>query len=198
MGYLSITFFCYTLLCNLPLPSCGKHYPSKIYHYTTYLEYVRRLLPAHAVPRHSLNEQWKKMNQETKRRTIVLYADDDAEERAMMELGFSAWPGFQLRTFPDAIALLSNLLETDPGDICAIIFDNNMPKLKGIDAIKEIHGMQLLHNIPVVLLTTGLPAHEIILCNSLNAKLVIKPGTLAELEAEIRKIISPGLTMVND
>lgn len=138
------------------------------------------------------------MNQQTKKGKIVLYADDDAEERALMELSFSAYPRFQLKTFPDAIALLSCLFQTDPGDIYALIFDNNMPKLKGIEAIKEIHGMQLLHHIPVILLTTGLPASEAILCNSLNARLVIKPGTQAGLDAEIKKIMAPGFAMANE
>jgi len=86
----------------------------------------------------------------------ILIAEDDkvsqlALKRAFCELGIK----HELKLVGDgeaAISFLNNLKEALP---CIIILDINMPKMDGIETLREIKSNEVYKNIPVLFLTTS-------------------------------------------
>lgn len=91
-------------------------------------------------------------------KNIVLYADDDPDDLALVREAFSAYASsIELLTFKDGVQVLSYLDKLSPFDPvpCLVILDINMPKLNGVDTLKRLRQMEKLEEVPVVLFTTS-------------------------------------------
>jgi CheY-like chemotaxis protein len=118
------------------------------------------------------------MNQTTPQTQLVLYADDDRDDIALVEESFSATTSnIELVTAYDgeaALAYLKNLspLQADP---CLIILDINMPRLNGRETLIRIRQMERFRNIPVVLFTTSSLGQDKLFAEKYNAGFITKP-----------------------
>jgi CheY-like chemotaxis protein len=64
-----------------------------------------------------------------------------------------------------------------------ILLDLNLPKMDGIEVLKEIRGNPKLHHIPVIMLTTSGRAEDVLRSYSAGANAyIIKPVDLGEFQ----------------
>jgi CheY-like chemotaxis protein len=111
-------------------------------------------------------------------RHLVLYADDDKDDIALVEEAFSTTAdNIELVTAFDGVAALSylnNLSQLDP-DPCLIILDVNMPRLNGKETLEKIRQMERFNKTPVVLFTTSSLTIDKKFAEKYNAGFVSKP-----------------------
>jgi CheY-like chemotaxis protein len=118
------------------------------------------------------------MTQSTPPRHLVLYADDDKDDIALVEEAFSVTTdNIELVTAYDgaaALSYLNSLSQFDP-DPCLIILDVNMPRLNGKETLQKIRQMERFNKIPIVLFTTSSLPIDKNFAEKYNAGFVSKP-----------------------
>lgn len=85
---------------------------------------------------------------------LVLYADDDSDDRELLDAGFLAHPDYTLLTFTDGQKLLTHLIQSNK-NVCLVVLDVNMPKLNGMETLAAIRKDSELTQLPVVMFTTS-------------------------------------------
>jgi len=107
---------------------------------------------------------------------LVLYADDDNDDIALVRDAFAYYPDIELKTFPDGLEML-NFVRCQPGNVkpCLIMIDINMPKISGKEVLKELRNMEEYEEVPTVLFSTSSLPSEAAFAASFNAAFVIKP-----------------------
>src|SRR5689334_12157037 len=98
------------------------------------------------------------MTQSIEPKSIVLYADDDPEDRELVTEAFTPYSHHvEVVTFPDGMSLLAHLRNLPPFDPtpCLIIIDINMPLLNGRESLQQLRQMDRYDSVPVVLFTTS-------------------------------------------
>ena len=121
---------------------------------------------------------------------IILYADDDAEDRMLVQ---DAWRESRLRNELHFVENGEELLQylrregqfarlagqSLPG---LILLDLNMPKKDGREALREIKADPALRAIPIVVLTTSRAEEDILRAYGLGvSSFVVKPVTFQSL-----------------
>ena len=119
--------------------------------------------------------------------TKILLADDDAEDRLIIDDSFSeVEPGHSISYVEDGMAVLHFLQEiTDEADFPdLIILDLNMPRLNGTETLRAIKKIEHYRGIPVVIFSTSVNEIEKQECLALGAvNYVTKPTSyLGSLE----------------
>ncbi|HMC40215.1 MAG TPA: response regulator, partial [Acidimicrobiales bacterium] len=102
------------------------------------------------------------------RHFVVLVADDDEDDRGFIRTAvLQANPRTTVRCVSDGRELLDHLraegeqvaagqTESDaPPTTDLVLLDLNMPRMNGIEFLRELRGDPLLHATPVVVLTTS-------------------------------------------
>jgi CheY-like chemotaxis protein len=116
---------------------------------------------------------------------LVLYADDDKDDIALVEEAFSSSvSNIELVTAYDGAAALSylgNLSQFDP-DPCLIILDVNMPRVNGREALLRIRQMERFNKTPIVLFTTSSMPVDRTFAEKYNAGFVTKPLTTDQMK----------------
>ena len=139
------------------------------------------------------------MNQKKINPIIILYADDDAEDRMLakeaMEQSRIANEIFFVEDGEEIMEFLNN--QGKYADMARypvpglILLDLNMPKKDGREVIKEIRANPKLRTIPVVILTTSEAEEDIISTYDLGVNsFITKPVTfdaLVEIMKTLRK-----------
>lgn len=133
-----------------------------------------------------------------KRPIVILIADDDAEDRMMLQeaLDESRLKN-QVQFVENGEELMDYLYNRDkfsdkvsfptPG---LILLDLNMPKKDGREALKEIKADELLKLIPVVVLTTSKAEEDILRTYDMGvSSFITKPVTFASL-VDVTKTLS--------
>lgn len=124
------------------------------------------------------------------RAITILIADDDAEDRMMMEEAFAeSYLANPLRFVEDGEQLMDYLyrrgLYSEPASAPRpglILLDLNMPKKDGRKALQEIKGDRMLRQIPVVILTTSKAEQDIYRSYDLGVNsFITKPVTFTAL-----------------
>ena len=128
--------------------------------------------------------------QQSERPITILYADDDPEDRMLVQ---DAWEesrlGNDLHFVEDGEELMDYLYRRDkfaklagqplPG---LILLDLNMPRKDGREALKEIKSDASLRPIPVVVLTTSKAEEDILRAYDLGvSSFIVKPVTFPSL-----------------
>jgi CheY-like chemotaxis protein len=120
-------------------------------------------------------------------KSLVLYADDDADDRELVLEAFNNYTeSIELITFKDGIELLRYI--QSPSAIhrlpCLIILDINMPKMNGKEVLRNLRCMKEYERVPVVLFSTSTLPSEKAFAQSFDAAFLTKPlytGQIYEL-----------------
>jgi CheY-like chemotaxis protein len=125
-----------------------------------------------------------------KKNMTILLADDDQEDRMLVEHAFkSAKTPYDLRFVQDGEELMDYLYRHERFADKAvsprpalIILDLNIPRKNGMQALKEIRADSLLKTIPVVILTTSKDEDDIMHAYELGVNsFITKPVTYTDL-----------------
>ena len=121
---------------------------------------------------------------------LVLYADDDNDDIALVRDAFSYYAHIELKTFPDGLAML-NFVRYQQGNVkpCLIMIDINMPKMNGKEVLKELRNMEEYEEVPAVLFSTSSLPSEAAFAGSFNAGFVVKPLYYDHLSSIAEKLI---------
>ena len=122
----------------------------------------------------------------------MLLADDDPEDTEMLlEAILSIAPTSRIKSFLDGRSLLDFLANgTDRLKPCTIILDYNMPKMNGLDVLKELAGNHSLAHIPKLIWSTSDREENVSACiNGGAVEYLVKPTDPGELSRLAKKIL---------
>lgn len=118
------------------------------------------------------------MTQSLPSKSLVLYADDDPDDRTLIQQAFKTYSHtVELKTFEDGVCLLqyiNNAPMSEPLP-CLIILDINMPRLDGKEVLAELRSKTEFEGIPVILFSTSTLPSEKEFAKSFNAGFITKP-----------------------
>ena len=128
--------------------------------------------------------------------TSILIADDDADDRLLIEQAFRECNlRSELYFVEDGEELMDFLYQRQPYESAMrpslILLDLNMPRKNGIQALREIKANEQFRQIPVVVLTTSTAEEDILRTYDLGVSSYIsKPfdfSTLRDITTTIKK-----------
>lgn len=125
-------------------------------------------------------------------KSLVLYADDDADDHELVREAFEAYAhAVELVPFYNGQELLRYLeglppLQPKP---CLIILDINMPQLDGKQTLRRLRGMTEFEDLPTVLFTTSTMPSEADFAHRYNAGFVTKPLHAKQINAIVDRLI---------
>ena len=121
---------------------------------------------------------------------LVLYADDDKDDIALVRDAFIDFADIELKTFPDGQELL-NYVRYQRGNVkpCLVMIDINMPKINGKEVLKELRNINEYEDVPVVLFSTSTLPSEAAFAASFNAAFVVKPLYYDHLSSVAERLI---------
>lgn len=125
-------------------------------------------------------------------KSLVLYADDDADDRELVGEAFEEFSSVvELITFEEGGALLQYLERLAPlqPKPCLIILDVNMHGLDGKQTLRCLRAMSEYAEVPAVLFTTSTLPSEEAFANSHNAGFVTKPLHGAQIHKIVDQLI---------
>jgi CheY-like chemotaxis protein len=135
---------------------------------------------------------------------IVLYADDDPDDLALVMEAFQEYANnVKVITAADggqAIAYLKRFEEKQTAP-CLVILDVNMPVMNGREVLEKLRQMDYFSATPVVLFTTSSSPVDKHTASRFNAGFITKPLNMQQMELiaeqfieqcsdEIKKMIS--------
>ena len=133
------------------------------------------------------------MTQSLPPKSLVLYADDDADDIALLQDAFYVYDHvIELKTFDNGIDLLHfldglNLFQPSP---CLLILDINMPGLNGFETLRKSRNHRLTSDVPVVLFSTSTLPSEAAFAESLNAGFVTKPLNIQQMNRIVEQLLN--------
>lgn len=83
------------------------------------------------------------------KKPVLLLVDDDAAVGDALKFSMEM-EGFQVRTYPDAEALLASAA---PPDVGCLVIDFNLPDMDGLQLLERLRARQV--TLPAVLITTA-------------------------------------------
>lgn len=124
------------------------------------------------------------------RNKIVLYADDDADDKLwVMEACKALDSSLHIEFVSNGRDVLDYLSSTHPELPVLIVLDLNMPELDGRQTLSRLKGNEQYRNIPVVIVTTSSNNVDREICQRLGADLyLIKPNSHSEWQNIVRHI----------
>ena len=111
-------------------------------------------------------------------KSIVLYADDDADDLELLKDIFDEYSTvIELITFRDGLQLLDYIEDLAPlqPKPCLIILDINMPGLSGKQTLKKLRDIEGFTELPVVLFSTSTLPTEVAFATAYGAGFITKP-----------------------
>lgn len=115
---------------------------------------------------------------------IVLYAEDDEDDRMLLMETFARYySSIELVCVNDgrkAISYLESLDLIDPSP-CLIILDINMPLMDGREALKRIRNMNRFKEIPIVMFSTSSQLSDKEFAEKNNAAFITKPIDFSQM-----------------
>jgi CheY-like chemotaxis protein len=134
-----------------------------------------------------------------KSRVTILIADDDFDDRLLLEMAFRAFEhGCDIRFVVDGEELMEYLKHrgryADPDSSprpALILLDLNMPRKNGHQALMEIKEDPALKDIPLAIWTTSGSEKDMLFCRRTGAdQFLSKPNSFAEVVAAMKMLIS--------
>jgi CheY-like chemotaxis protein len=98
------------------------------------------------------------MGKNLKSKQIILYVEDDEDDQQLIKDSLQNYThNVEIiihNNGVEALSYLNNLSPAEPAP-CLIILDINMPKMNGIEALKQIRKSHRFSKIPAILFTTS-------------------------------------------
>jgi len=122
---------------------------------------------------------------------VVLYVDDDAEDRMLMADALHiVAPHYKLITAndgPQTLHFLNNRKSALPH---LLILDLNLPGMDGIGIIDKLQKDKILGTIPVVVFSTSSSPAEQNACARFGVDMITKPISFSDLTRIVEKLLS--------
>jgi CheY-like chemotaxis protein len=122
---------------------------------------------------------------------VVLYVDDDAEDRMLMGDAIQMVdPRYQLVGVNDgnqAFRYLNHCRSSLPG---LIILDLNLPGMDGIGIIDKLQQDKVFGSIPIVVFTTSASPTDQNTCARYRVDMITKPISFSVLTDTVKKLLS--------
>ena len=119
-------------------------------------------------------------------KSIILYAEDDEDDQQLIKDSLSKYSSdieIVIRNNGvEAISYLNNLSASEPAP-CLIILDINMPRMNGIEALKQIRENQRFNKIPAILFTTSSQLLDKKVAAEFNAGFITKPIDTVQMKS---------------
>ena len=118
-------------------------------------------------------------------KNIVLYADDDTDDQALVQEAFSRYSkNVELILFKNGLEILSYLQKHSKEDPtpCLIILDINMPLVSGKEVLMRLRQMKKFSTVPVVLFSTSNQLSDKQFAEHYNAGFITKPLEIKQME----------------
>ncbi|MES2332646.1 MAG: response regulator [Bacteroidota bacterium] len=127
----------------------------------------------------------------TENRWMLLVDDDPEDTEMLLDAIRSIAPTARIKSFLDGRSLLEFLATgTDRLKPCTIILDYNMPKMNGLDVLKELSGNHVFAHIPKLIWSTSDRAENVSACINCGAvDYLVKPSDPGELSRLAKKIL---------
>jgi DNA-binding response OmpR family regulator len=117
-------------------------------------------------------------------RKYLLYADDDMDDREMMEHAFLTENEYSLLTFSNGEELLQHLKEkTTAGEVALIVLDINMPILNGMETLKALKADAAYKDIPTIMFSTSGSPKDRAEAAEMGTDVLLKPSSFNEVQA---------------
>ena len=122
---------------------------------------------------------------------IVIYVDDDPDDRELVRDAFYKHVNkVEMLCFGSGNEALSYLAETTADRMpCLIILDVNMPKLNGRQTLLRIKQNDQLSNVPLVLFSTSSDPRDKEFAKRNGASYVVKPFSYENLKSVVQWFI---------
>ncbi|MDB5196719.1 MAG: response regulator [Flaviaesturariibacter sp.] len=121
----------------------------------------------------------------------ILYADDDRDDREMMEDVFIPLKEYRLVTFETGEALLAFVKRMQNKiPICLIVLDINMPTLNGMQVLRELKSSEDHKHLPVVMFSTSNSPLDKQTANYFKTDVVTKPMNLEQVRQMSQQLLS--------
>lgn len=123
-------------------------------------------------------------------RKYILYADDDIDDREMMEHAFLMETEYTLVTFSNGDELLTFVKDDFNKDHTRLlVLDINMPVLNGMETLRRLKEDQDLKTIPAVMFSTSSNPKDAAEAKTLNTEVLSKPCSFNEVIEVSKKIL---------
>ena len=111
-------------------------------------------------------------------KSLVLYADDDIDDQALLMEAFAKFSSvIEMVLFNNGAELLDFLNSLAPfqPQPCLVILDVNMPRLNGKQTLQTLRSMEQYKETPIVLFTTSTLPSEMAFAKAYDAGFITKP-----------------------
>lgn len=124
---------------------------------------------------------------------MILYIDDDADDREMLDLALrTADPSVQVIFANDGKEGMSFLEEAKANNAlpCLIVLDINMPIMDGRTTLESIRRDPALKELPVIIFTSSQNVHDRVFFSAQATDFITKPMSHSALNGIARRLIS--------
>jgi CheY-like chemotaxis protein len=127
---------------------------------------------------------------------VILIAEDDEGHAILMRQNLElAGVENPVEHFQDGQAVLDFLFQRGPGRVRAsgvtyvLLLDIRMPKVDGVEVLRRIKADSVLHQMPVIMLTTTDDAREVSRCHELGCSIYLqKPVDYDKFAEAMRRL----------
>jgi CheY-like chemotaxis protein len=120
----------------------------------------------------------------------VLYIEDNATNRFLMEMVFQQFDGFELELANDAEQGIAHVTSSSPD---LILMDKNLPNMSGLEATQLLKSNPQYQRIPIIMLTADCNAKTIAQGKAAGCEYVEgKPFDIAKLQMQITELVNEG------
>jgi CheY-like chemotaxis protein len=123
------------------------------------------------------------MSSEVKSERVVLYADDDPDDRMLLSDTFhSVAPDVEFKAVPDGFKVFDFLQNPNERKPCLLILDLNMPGISGREVMQRLKADTEFRSLPIVVFTTSSNPADRNECARYGVDMLTKPMDLREFE----------------
>lgn len=119
----------------------------------------------------------------------IVVADDDLDICELLDISFRK-AGFTVRTAIDGVQAYDEIVQERPD---VVVLDVVMPKISGIDVVKMMRKVDVLQNIPAILVSARGQDLEFDFDLEIDrVEFVVKPFNLQDLVRLVKEIVAFG------
>lgn len=123
------------------------------------------------------------MKQFRKGKPVVLYVDDDEDDRMLLEDTFHmVAPDYKVESVQSGLEALEYLKQKNDQLPCLLIVDLNMPVMTGKEVIQQLKSDKQYENLQIVAFTTSSDPNDKADCAKYGVDMITKPLNLREFE----------------